>query len=228
MKKYKYLIFDLDDTVLDFKDTERQSLKSIFEKYQIPYDEEHINKYREINKRLWNELEKELTTKEKVLNGRFEEFLGLHGHEIDGSIVEDEYRQNLNKGHKTMPKAIETLKALREKGYKIYAGTNGLGETQRQRLTDSAMMELFDDIFISEEIGVEKPNVKFFDAIFTKYDFLNKEETLMIGDSLTSDIQGAINYGIDSVWCNIDSIEIDDKVFTYEIREIEKILEILN
>ncbi|MCG4775090.1 HAD-IA family hydrolase, partial [Lawsonibacter sp. DFI.5.51] len=80
--------------------------------------------------------------------------------------------------------------------------TNGIGKTQKQRLKDSKMVYLFDDVFISEEMGVEKPNSKFFEIIFNKYDFMKKEDTLMIGDSLASDIKGSNNFGIDCVWFN--------------------------
>ncbi|GAA0698444.1 YjjG family noncanonical pyrimidine nucleotidase [Paraclostridium ghonii] len=228
MKQYKHLIFDLDDTLLDFQDNERNSLKVIFKKYNIPFEEKSINQYKSINRRFWSLIEQGLIKKEEALTKRFEEFFALYGHDIKGEIVERDYQNCLNKGHKTVPKAIETLIELKNRGYKIFAGTNGIGKTQKQRLKDSKMVDLFDDVFISEEMGVEKPNSKFFEIIFDKYDFIKKEDTLMIGDSPASDIKGANNFGIDCVWFNPLEKEVNDIKFTYEIHGLSELLLILD
>lgn len=228
MKQYKHLIFDLDDTLLDFQDNERNSLKVVFKKYNIPFEEKSINQYKSINRRFWSLIEQGLIKKEEALTKRFEEFFALYGHDIKGEIVERDYQNCLNKGHKTIPKAIETLIELKNRGYKIFAGTNGIGKTQKQRLKDSKMVNLFDDVFISEEMGVEKPNSKFFEIIFDKYDFIKKEDTLMIGDSPASDIKGANNFGIDCVWFNPLEKEVNDIKSTYEIRDLPELLLILD
>lgn len=228
MKQYKHLIFDLDDTLLDFQDNERNSLKVIFKKYNIPFEEKSINQYKSINRRFWSQIEQGLIKKEEALTKRFEEFFALYGYDIKGEIVERDYQNCLNKGHKTIPKAIETLIELRNRGYKIFAGTNGIGKTQKQRLEDSKMIDLFDDVFISEEMGVEKPNPKFFEIIFNKYDFIKKEDTLMIGDSLASDIKGANNFGIDCVWFNPLEKEVNEIEPTYEIYDLSELLLMLN
>ncbi|WP_250674228.1 YjjG family noncanonical pyrimidine nucleotidase [Paraclostridium ghonii] len=228
MKQYKHLIFDLDDTLLDFQDNERNSLEVIFTKYNIPFEEKSINQYKSINRRFWSLIEQGLIKKEEALTKRFEEFFALYGHDIKGEIVEKDYQNCLNKGHKTIPKAIETLIELKNRGYKIFAGTNGIGKTQKQRLKDSKMVDLFDDVFISEEMGVEKPNSKFFEIVFDKYGFIKKEDTLMIGDSLASDIKGANNFGIDCVWFNPLEKEVNDIKFTYEIHDLSELLLILD
>ncbi|MCH1965146.1 YjjG family noncanonical pyrimidine nucleotidase [Paraclostridium sordellii] len=228
MKQYKYLIFDLDDTLLDFQDNERNSLKVIFEKYNIPFEEKSINEYKAINRSFWSQIEQGTINKEEALNKRFEEFFALYGYNVQGEVIEKEYQNCLNKGHKTIPKAMETLMDLRIRGYKIFAGTNGVGKTQNQRLKDSKLIDFFDDVFISEEMGVEKPNSKFFEIIFNKYDFMKKEETLMIGDSLASDIKGANNFGIDSMWFNSLNKECGEIKPTYEIHELSEVLEVLN
>ena len=228
MKNYKYLIFDLDDTLLDFQDTERKSLEIIFNKYNIPFEEESIMKYKTINKNLWNQLEKGFITKDDVLSQRFEQFFKLYGYEVQGKTIEREYRNCLNIGHKLIPGAIKTLTDLKNQGFIIFAGTNGVVETQRQRLNDSKLISYFDDIFISEEIGFEKPNSEFFKAIFDKHISVTKENTLMIGDSLSSDIQGAINYGLDSIWFNPSKQKESSIRPTYEIKDLSEILLILN
>lgn len=228
MKKYKYLIFDLDDTLLDFKDTEIKALELLFSKYDIPFEKDSVKKYRAINRRFWCDLEKGLVTKEEVLCNRFEEFFKIYGYDIKGRVVEDDYREYLNEGHKKLPNATELLEYLKDNDYKILAGTNGLGETQRRRLKDSGLIGLFDDLFISEEMGFEKPNVNFYKIIFDKYDDITKTNALMIGDSLTSDIQGACNFGIDSVWFNPLGKEASTVKPTYEISELMELLSIVN
>ncbi len=228
MRQYKNLIFDLDDTLLDFQDNERNSLEFIFKKYNIPFDEKSINQYKSINRKFWSQIEQGCIKKEEALTKRFEEFFALYGYNIEGEIIENEYQNCLTKGHKTIPKAMETLIELRNRGYKIFVGTNGIGQTQKQRLKDSKLMNLFDDVFISEEMGVEKPNSKFFEMIFNKYDFMKKDETLMVGDSLASDIKGANNFGIDCVWFNISNKECKDIKATYEIHDLSELLLMLN
>lgn len=228
MKNYIYLVFDLDDTLLDFQDTEKKSLELIFKKYNIPFEEQSIMSYKHINKNLWNQLEKGLITKEDIFSQRFEQFFKLYGYNIQGYAIEKEYRNYLNIGHKLIPGAIETLTILKEQGYKTFAGTNGVGETQRQRLNDSKLISLFDDLFISEEIGFEKPAPEFFKAISNKYTHITKENTLMIGDSLSSDIQGANNWGIDSVWFNPSSQKSSIMKPTYEIKDLVELVPILD
>lgn len=228
MKNYKYLIFDLDDTLLDFQDTERKSLEIIFNKYNIPFEEETIMNYKTINKNLWNQLEKGLISKDDVLSQRFEQFFKLYGYEVQGMAIEREYRNCLNIGHKLIPGALKTLTDLKKLGFIIFAGTNGVVETQKQRLNDSNLVGYFDDIFISEEIGFEKPNPEFFKAIFDKHASITKENTLMIGDSLSSDIQGAINLGLDSIWFNPSKQKASSIKPTYEITDLSEILPIIN
>jgi 2-haloacid dehalogenase len=228
MKQYENLIFDLDDTLLDFQDNERKSLKVIFKKYNIPFEEKSINEYKTINRKFWSQIEQGCINKEEALTKRFEEFFALYGYDIKGELIEKEYQNCLNKGHKTIPNAMETLIKLRNRGYKIFAGTNGIGQTQKQRLKDSKLINLFDYVFISEEMGVEKPNSKFFEIIFNKYDFMKKDKTLMIGDSLTSDIKGANKFGIDSIWFNPLNKDYGDTQPTYEIHDLSELLLMLN
>ena len=228
MKKYEFLIFDLDDTLLDFQDTELKSLEMIFKKYAIPFENQYIEQYKVINRSLWDQLEQGLISKKQVLEQRFERFFQCYGIQVHGVSVEKEYRCFLNLGHKLIPEALEVLTTLKERGYKVFAGTNGVGETQRKRLHDANLLSLFDDIFISEEIGFEKPDVNFFGAISSKYPMLTKGNAIMIGDSLSSDIQGATYFGIDSVWFHPHGEHISAIEPSYEIKELSELLYILN
>lgn len=199
---YKRIIFDLDNTVLDFKDAEDKALKKIIETHNLPYTTETVDSYKEINHRLWRKLEEGVITREHLFSSRFALFLEKFELHVDGKSVDDLYRHNLGEGYKKIAYASELLTALKENGYHIYAGTNGVAQTQWKRLKGSRLIHFFEDVFISEEIGVEKPDPKFFEHIFKTLNSVNKKEFLMVGDSLTSDIQGANNVGIDSVWYN--------------------------
>lgn len=200
MNKYKHIIFDLDDTLLDFQDTEEQALKEIITLYNLPYNKQTIACYKGINDGLWSQLEEGLISREKVLKTRFSLFLKEFQIDESGSKVEAMYREHLNQGHSTITHATELLDTLSGQGYKLYIGTNGVGNTQRKRLADSKLQGYFEDIFISEEIGHEKPNALFFQYILDTLNASHKEEFLMIGDRLSSDIKGALNIGMDCVW----------------------------
>ncbi|WP_150285552.1 YjjG family noncanonical pyrimidine nucleotidase [Rummeliibacillus sp. TYF-LIM-RU47] len=227
MKKYDFLIFDLDDTLLDFQDTEIKALESLFKKYEVPFNEESVSAYKAMNKKLWAEIEKGSLSKADLLNQRFAAFFELYEKKVDGQLAEKEYRSLLNLGHKMLDGALALLTALKNHGYTIVAGTNGIGITQRQRLTDAKIIDFFDDLFISEEVGFEKPNTQFFEAIFKKYPAMTKENTLMIGDSLSSDIKGATNAGIDSVWMNPTKAPHNGIESTYEVQTLDELLALL-
>lgn len=226
MMKYKKLIFDLDNTILDFRDTEEKALKKIITTYELPYTTETIQSYKEINHGLWQKLEQGKITREKLFTSRFFLFLEKFGIEVDGEKVENMYRKALGEGFLMMDHAHEILTILKKSGYELYAGTNGVAKTQKQRLAGADLNHFFEDIFISEEIGVEKPDPQFFQYIFETLNSHNKEEYLMIGDSLTSDIKGAQNVGIDSVWYNFADIKVDTKVVpsTYSITNLLDLL----
>lgn len=199
MKKYTHLIFDLDNTLLDFNDTEEQALKKVFKAYKFPETIESFNKYKEINKCLWTSLENGTINREDIFTNRFMLFFKEHGLNVDGQKAEKLYRGFLNNGYKTIKNAETLLRQLKKKEYKIYAGTNGMGITQRKRLTSSNLLPYFDGLFISEEIGFEKPDLNFFETIFDTLNVTDRDTFLMIGDSLSSDILGAQNARIDSV-----------------------------
>lgn len=202
MNKYKHIIFDLDDTILDFQDSEEKALKQIISLYKLPYNKHTIACYKRINDGLWHQLEDGLISREEVLTTRFLLFLKEFRIDENGANVEAIYREHLNQGHKTVTHAHELLNALSKRDYKLYIGTNGVGTTQRKRLEDAKLQRYFEQLFISEEIGYEKPNPDFFHYIFDALNSSRKEEFLMIGDRVTSDIKGAINAGIDCVWFN--------------------------
>ena len=229
MKKYDYLIFDLDNTLLNFSQSETNALRSLFTKYGVIFNEETFATYKEINHELWQKLEEGRIKKETVLNTRFAKFFATQGLQVDGAVVDDEYRQLLESRNDLMPHSIELLTYLKSQGYKLFAGTNGVGRTQRKRLKNAEMTEFFDALYISEEVGFEKPDVRFFETIFTKEGIKDLSKVLMIGDSLSSDIRGANRVGIDSIWLNNSYADViqDEPTFKHtNLKDIENMFNI--
>ncbi|MEG0256661.1 MAG: YjjG family noncanonical pyrimidine nucleotidase [Vagococcus sp.] len=216
MKKYDYLIFDLDNTLLDFSKSEYNALQSLFAKYGVVFNEETFEQYKKINHQLWSKLEEGRIKKETVLESRFAQFFATQGVQVDGAKADDEYRQFLENRNDLMDGAIELLEFLTEEGYTIYAGTNGVGRTQRKRLENANMTGFFKELYISEEIGFEKPDVRFFETIFSKEGIKELNSVLMIGDSLSSDIRGANRVGIDTIWLNNSFIKSIEDQTMYE------------
>lgn len=228
MNKYNYLIFDLDNTLLDFSQSEINALRGIFTKNGVIFNELTFSTYKEINHELWQKLEEGRIKKETVLTTRFAKFFATQGIQVDGAIADDEYRQLLESRNDLMPGSIELLKDLKAKGYKIYAGTNGVGRTQRKRLANADMTHFFDALYISEEVGFEKPDARFFETIFAKEEIKDLSKVLMIGDSLSSDIRGANRVGIDSIWLNNTSDSVIHDSPTYNCTNLENIKNMFN
>ncbi|HCM89551.1 MULTISPECIES: YjjG family noncanonical pyrimidine nucleotidase [Vagococcus] len=223
MKKYEYLIFDLDNTLLNFSMSEYYALKALFTKYGVIFNEETLAEYKEINHELWTKLEEGRIKKEIVLETRFTKFFGRKGIVVDGKTADNDYRKLLESRNDIMKDAVELLTELKNSGYIIYAGTNGVGRTQRQRLKNAKMSSFFTELYISEEVGFEKPDVRFFDTIFNQEGITDLSKVLMIGDSLSSDIRGANRVGIDSVWLNNFSDTYGEDSPIYECNSLRQI-----
>lgn len=226
---YKYLLWDIDGTVLDFKASEAYAIKTLFKKYQIGECRgEMLNLYSGINAKYWQRLERNELTKPEVLIGRFKEFFETIG--VNEGIAEsfnEDYQLTLGDHIEFVEDAKEIL--LEQKGkYVIAAVTNGTKVAQEKKLRLSGLDEVFDKIFISEDIGAEKPNAEFFDFVFKSLGIGDKKEVLIIGDSLSSDMKGGANAGIDTCWFNPRHTENTLEVpITYEIDKLCRIHEIV-
>lgn len=231
MSKYKYLLWDIDGTVLNFVAAEEAAIKSLFLKHGFgECSDEMLGKYSEINLRYWQALERNEMTKAEILVGRFEEFFGLYGLDTSkASAFNADYQLALGDTIVFCDNAMELLKGLKDSGaYVLAAITNGTKVAQEKKLLRSGLNQIFEAVFISEEVGVEKPNVEFFDLVEKELHINKKEEVLVIGDSLTSDILGGINMGVDTCWYNPSCKEANKKIpATYEIRDLHEIAEIL-
>lgn len=225
----KNILFDLDDTVFDFGKEERIALSKTLDMLNIPVTEENIEKYSTINLALWKQLEKGMLTREEVKIRRFEEFfhwLGVNVNETAKKV--DEYFRNELGQHPTyLGNAKEVLEELQGR-VRLYLVTNGAAATQKKRIEKSGAGVYFEDIFISEELGCHKPQADFFSNVFARIPDFRKEETVIVGDSLTSDIVGGIQSGIKTVWYNWKKEKNGVKLSPdFEITNLRELLKIV-
>ncbi len=225
----KILLWDVDGTLLDFGKSESYGIRKCFEKFGLgDCPDEMLARYSKINHKYWQMLETGEITKQQVLTERFVEF--FKSENIDFNRVDefnDEYQIRLGDKAFFCDNAFETINYLKGK-YKQYAVTNGTYIAQKRKLTQSGLIDIFDDVFISDKIGFEKPNIEFFNAVQQKIGKFNKDEVMIIGDSLSSDMQGGNNAGILCCWYNPHNAENKNNIkIDYEIKDISEITHIL-
>lgn len=223
---YKIILIDLDNTILDFNAAEENSIRYLFEIYGVENNRENLEKYRKINVYMWGELEKGNMSKDEILTKRFEEFFKLFGIEVDGKKAEDVFRSHLDRNSQLIDGAFELLLELKKMDKKIYTASNGVYSTQIKRMTDSKIYNLFDGHFISEKVGFEKPDRRFFEYCFKNIDGANLKNMLMVGDRIESDINGAKNFGIDSCYFDRKGT-MNGKFATYTISNLTDLLKIV-
>lgn len=206
MKKYTTILFDADDTLLDFGKDETQALTVILEKYGIEKSEENIKAYKEINVSLWKALERGEIDKPTLKKIRFSLFFEKIGFvtEEDHFRINEEYLGNLSNGGNLLQGAKELVEKLKNEGYDLYIVTNGIENTQRRRLTKAGILPYFTEVFVSEAIGHQKPKKEYFDYVLSHIKEKDIGRVLLIGDSLTSDIKGAVDAGITCAWLRHD------------------------
>lgn len=230
MKKYTTLLFDADDTLLDFHKDERQALEKTMKHYGVPVTEENIKIYSDINQGMWKQLERGEITKPELKRTRFKKFFEAIGFECDEEplTVNEHYLSLLGEGGNTLEGAVETVKKLYEDGYELYIITNGIAATQAKRLNRSGLLPYINEVFVSETIGYQKPRKEYFDAVLNNIKEKDKEKILVIGDSLTSDIQGAMNAGLPCCWLNRYGKELPDEYkVDYVIEDVREVFGVI-
>lgn len=197
------VLWDVDGTLLDFNAAERAAIRTLFAEFKLgECTDEMLARYSAINISFWERLERNEITKPEVLRGRFEQFFGEYG--IDTGLAapfNERYQVTLGDTIVYLDDSIDIIKSLRGK-VKQYVVSNGTVAAQTKKLDRSKLGELMDGIFLSEKLGVEKPNREFFDNAFAVIGPADPSEMIIIGDSLTSDIRGGMNAGIKTCWYN--------------------------
>ena len=199
----EFLLLDLDDTILDFHKAEYIALGKTMEHFGLEPTEEVRARYSVINKAHWERLERKELTREEVLVGRFGTLFAEYGIEVDPVSCARRYEDNLSVGHYFLPGAEEALERLSHK-YKLYLVSNGTAKVQAGRLKSANIGRYFQTIFVSQEIGADKPDPVYFERCFARIPGFDRSKAIIVGDSLTSDIQGGINAGIITCWINPD------------------------
>lgn len=197
---YRFLLFDIDDTLLDFKAGEMKSLREMFAELQLPRDPRLEPTYLRINQSLWEAYERGDITREDIFRQRFVKTFKHLQINADGLLAERVYHAKLDQQAVVIPRVTETLAALQD--YELYIVSNGIEPVQLDRLRKSGLAHYFRDVFVSDSVGVQKPTKAFFTYTAQHIPGFHHREALIIGDSLTSDIQGGINAHIDTVWYN--------------------------
>ena len=233
MKKYDYLLFDADNTLFDFTKAEYNAFGITAEYSGLDCSEELYSSYSVINDALWKRLEKKEVTLDFLKTERFRQLLIEYGFADDEKTsskaeeMRDRYMSELSLQTCLIDGADEVCHRLKE-NYKLFIVTNGISSIQRSRLSGSALRDCFDGIFISEEIGYAKPSEAYFDKVLESVGDSDRKKYLVIGDSLTSDCDGAIAYGLDICRYNPTSKPDDGRKLTYNIKRLEELFDILS
>ena len=226
--KYEILLFDADNTILDFDKSEEQALKRAFCDMGLEFSQNVLAVYRKNNVYQWQLFEQGKLTKSQVLINRFiETFKELRLPLDKANTVGNLYEEYLKLGFFVVPHAEEVLAQL-QTTCKLYVVSNGVAEIQNSRMKGSGLEKYFIARFVSEEVGYPKPQIEYFDYCFKHIDGFDRAKTLIIGDSLTSDIQGGVNAQIDTCWFN-PKHDINAKNLTpcYEITDLRQLIEIV-
>lgn len=226
-KHYAWLWFDADGTLFDYDRAEGIALAKAFESVNTEFKNEYLEIYRGINKQLWRALERHEIKPDVLQLRRFELLLEATELSCSPLQISKAYVEQLAIRAELMDGAHDVLRTLHGR-CQLAIVTNGLQAVQRSRLAHSSIRHYIVDLIVSEEMGAAKPKLRFFDAAFARLDYPAKSDVLIIGDSLSSDIQGGVDYGIDTCWYNpAGEPRPSDLPITYEIGHLRELLEVL-
>ena len=223
----EFLFLDLDDTILDFQKAERLAISRTFRSFGLEPTEQVLERYHVINRLHWERLERGELTRDQVLTGRFQMLFEELGIPAQPQAIAKGYEHNLGLGHYFLPGAKEALDTLRGK-YRLFLASNGTASVQHSRLTSAGLYPYFEEVFVSQALGANKPSRAFFDACAARIPGYDPRKALMVGDSLTSDILGGINAGMKTCWvCPRGAQGRPDIVPDYRIEALSQLPELL-
>lgn len=221
-KKYKFLLFDLDNTVLDFTANEKASLPKTFEHFGVHMTDEHLQTYERVNRGLWRAYEDQKIDMDYLLAHRFADTMKEFGKTIDGKAWNDRYLYHLSTGNYLMEGADIVIPAL-AKEYRLFIASNGVTSTQENRLRMAGLFDCFEQIFTSQAIGYQKPDSKFFEFIKNAIPDFDISQAIMIGDNLKNDIRGAKAFGLQT--CMLTTAEGSWEGCDYVIHKLSDLQE---
>ena len=223
----EFLFLDLDDTILDFRKAERLAISKTLSAFGLNPEERVLSRYSMINKAHWERLERKELTREEVLVGRFRELFREFGLDVDAQQCARAYEANLSEGHYFLPGAQEAVVSLSKK-YKLYLASNGTSRVQAGRLASANISGYFQEIFVSQELGANKPDIAYFRRCFERIPGFDPKKAMMVGDSLSSDILGGKQAGMYTCWVNSDKKPCrEDLCPDYEIEGLFQLEELL-
>ena len=219
----EFLFLDLDDTILDFHKAERIALGKTIRQFGVEPTEEVLHRYHLINKWHWEQLELGTLTRAEVLTGRFKMLFAELGLDVDPEKMQAGYEHNLSIGHWFLPGAEEAVDALSKK-YRLFLASNGTAVVQKGRMTSANLYRFFEKVFVSQEIGHNKPSKAYFDACFAQIPDFDPAKAMIVGDSLSSDIKGGNNAGIRTCWVNPNHAPRNPEIHVdYEIEALSQL-----
>ena len=225
--KYPYLLLDADNTLFDFDAGNRIAVSAVCRAFDIPDTDENFSIYEGCNLAMWEAFERGEVTKEFLVVQRFRDFFAKLGIQRDAEACNRLHLATLEQNTLLLPHALEVCRTL-SKTHKLYIVTNAVASVQKSRLSHSAIAPFITGAFISEEIGANKPTPAYFDYVFSHVDGLRKDNCLVVGDSLTSDILGAMNYGLPCCWFNPLHLPLPRSMkTTYEIDDLTQLYNIV-
>ena len=224
----EFLLLDLDDTTLDFHKAERIAVAKTLGDFGVEPTDAVLSRYHVINRQHWERLERGELTRDQVQEGRFRVLFEELGREADPVAVTRAYEHNLGIGHYFLPGAEEAVQSLHQ-NYRLFLASNGTASVQHSRLTSAGLYPYFEKVFVSQNIGFNKPSKDYFDACFSEIPGFDPQRAMMVGDSLTSDILGGINAGIKTCWVNPSHAPARADIQPdYEIENLSQLEAVLN
>ena len=226
--KYPYLLFDADDTLFDFSKASSRAFSVMCRENEIPNTPETYQQYQEINHALWRAFDRGEVTKEFITLERYVRLLQVLHLDRSAEKCSQDYLAALSESVFPLPEAEAVCRELAQRGHRLYIVTNAVAAVQRRRLELCTFASVFQGAFISEEAGAGKPSRAYFDYVRAHIPGITAENTLVIGDSPASDIQGANNAGLPCCWFNPKQKTLPDGLHAdYEISDLRQLLDIV-